>query len=137
MGTLLHDDIADLLTSGGITTSIYRGFMPEGPDEAVQIVATPGFGPIHAFAPSAGMAVEERPTVQIIRRSASLRRAFAEMNVIWKMLDGAGDRTINGTRYAWIEALQSPFPLPRDTTDRSEVACNFLISKAVSTATST
>lgn len=111
--------------------------MPPSPDEALQIVVTGAYAPVHAFSATAGAAVEERPSVQIIRRSPVLQRALVEMNVIWKLLDGAGDRSINGTRYLWIEAQQSPFPLGRDESNRSLVACNFSVAKAVSTATST
>lgn len=137
MPTLVHDDIADLLTSGGITTSIFRGFLPERPDEAIQVVVTGGYPAVHAFSASAGQAVEENPSVQILRRSASLQRALVEMNVIWKMLDGFGDRAINGTQYKWAAATQSPTPIGRDESDRSLVVCNFVIAKAISTATST
>jgi hypothetical protein len=137
MGTFLLDDLADLLSTGGVTTQIYRGFMPEKPDEAVQLVETGGIGPVHAMASAPGLAVEERASVQIVRRSATYQRARASMNVIFRLLDGAGDRTVNGTRYLWIEAIQSPFALGQDETGRTLVACNFNVCKALSTSTST
>lgn len=137
MASFLLDDIADLLSSGGITTTTYKGFMPEQPDDAIQLVAAGGFPAVHAMASSAGLAVEERPTVQITRRSRVLNRAIAEMNYIWKMLDGLGDRSINGTAYKWISAQQSPFQMGRDESNREMVACNFLVCKALSTSTST
>lgn len=145
---MVMDDIADLLSSGGIATTIYRGFMPEQPAEAIQVLVTGGMAPIRRMSGTAGASavsasaasghtVVEQPTVQIVRRSASLERAMVEMNVIWRMLDGNGDRSINGTRYQWIGAMQQPFPAGRDQSNRSLVSCNFLIAKAVSTATST
>lgn len=137
MGSWLLDDIDDLLTTGGVTTTIYRGYMPPSPDEAVQIIETGGLAPIHAMSGGPGNAVVERPTFQVIRRSPAYARARAEMNVIWKLLDGHGDVTVNGTRYQWIEARQSPFPLGQDESGRWLLACNFLAAKALSTSTST
>lgn len=137
MPSYLLDDIESLLSSGGITTTLYKGRMPELPDDAIQLLETGGLPAVHAMSGSAGNAVEERPTVQIVRRSAVYNRAKAEMNVIWKMLDGFGDRSINGTPYKWIEARQSPFPLPEDASKRTSFACNFIVCKAVSTGTST
>lgn len=137
MGTFLLDDLSDLLTTGGVATTIYKGFMPGQPDDAIQLVETGGFPAVHAMSTGPGNAVEERPTVQIIRRSLVYNRARAEMQYIWRLLDGHGDRTINGTSYRWIAALQQPFALPNDETNRTLIACNFTIAKAVSTATST
>lgn len=137
MPSYLLDDLADLLSSGGIATTTFKGFMPERPDEAILLVETGGFEPIRAMSPIAGAAVEERPTVQIMRRSVTFQKAVAEMNVIWRMLDGFGDRSINGTPYKWIAAQQSPFPLPEDASGRKLRVCNFLVCKGVSTGTST
>lgn len=131
------DDLRDYLTTGGIATTIYTRYLPERPDDAIQITVTGGYPPVHAFSAVAGAAVQEQPTVQIIRRSQVQERAEAEMNVIWRMLDGLGDRVINGTKYYWISAFGSPFTLPQDLTQRNLVVCNFLVVKAVSTATST
>ncbi len=133
----IEDDLADFLSTGGISTTMFKDFLPERPDEALQILRTGGYPPVHRMSATAGNPVEERPTVQILRRSQSVQRALAEMNVIWRMLDGAGDVTINGTRYFWVEAMQSPFPFPRDETNRARIVCNFMACKAVTTATST
>jgi len=143
MGYLL-DDIADLLSSGGVTTPVYTSFLPPQPDEAIQILDGGGFAPIRAMPGSvgrggvgAGLIVQERPTVQIMRRSQSPQRARAEMNYIFRILDGLGNRDVNGTRYGLISAQQTPFPLPNDETGRRLQVCNFLVEKALTTATST
>lgn len=137
-------DLADLISSGGVTTTIYRGFMAPSPDEALQIIETGGFPPIRAMPGSAGrggvgagLIVEERVTVQIVRRSASPQLARAAMSYIYRFLDGAGNRDINGTRYGLITAQQPPFPLPYDESGRKLMVCNFLAEKALTTATST
>ena len=137
MANFLIDDIADLLSSGGVTATIYRGYLPEQPDDAVGLVPTGGLAPVRAMRASAGQPVEERPSVQVTIRAATVQRAMVNANFIWRLLDGAGDRDINGTRYYWIAARQSPFPLPRDGSDRAVWAFNIDVAKAVSTATST
>ena len=133
----LCDDLGDYLTSGGVTTTRYTEFLPEQPDEALLLKESGGMGPVHAMASGPGQAVEEAAGLQVIRRSRTYRRARVEMGVIFRLLDGFGDRVLNGTRYSWIEAVQSPFPLGRDESDRSLVACNFLVYKALTTSTST
>lgn len=143
MGDLLTD-LNDLLSSGGITTTVYRGHLPPLPDDAIQLVQTGGYPPDRAMPGSAGrgglgagLIVRERPTVQVIRRSVSPERARVEMSVIVRLLDGVGDRVVNGTRIGLISALQDPFQLPDDETSRSLLACNFLVEREPSTATST
>lgn len=133
MGNFVVDDLADLLSSGGITTTIFRGFMPESPDEALQVVETGAYPPVYAF----GTVVEERPSVQVMRRSLVANRARAELQFINRMLDALGDRSINGTQYKWISVLQPPTPLPRDESNRELFVINLAIAKAVTTATST
>ena len=46
---MLLDDISDLLSTGGVTTTIYKGFMPEQPSDAFVLTETGGQGPIHAM----------------------------------------------------------------------------------------
>jgi hypothetical protein len=136
MGLVL-DDIGDLVSTGGVSTTQYLGFLPERPDEALGFFESGGLGPVHAMAGGPGLAVEEAAGIQVIRRSASYRRARVEMAVIFRLLDGFGDRVLDGTRYSWIEAVQSPFSLGQDESGRSMVACNFLVWKALTTSTST
>ena len=136
VGNFVEDDLADYLTTsggGGLTTTIYRGFMPESPDEALQIVVTGGYSDVHAF----GRVVEERPAVQMVRRSPVANRARAELQYIKQFLSGSGDVTLNGTRYSWFSALHPPFLLERDTANRWKFALNFTVAKAPTTSTST
>ena len=72
-----------------------------------------------------------------MRRSATLLAAMVEMQTIFRMLDGEGDRAINGTRYQWIGALQQPFDLGRDANEHPLWAMNIIVAKAPTTSTST
>ena len=123
------DDISDLLTTGGVTTEIYKSFMPEQPDNAFVLTETAGQGPVHTFASSPGQAVLEIAGLQVIRRSASYETARNGMETVLDLLDGLSERTINATRYSYVEATQVPFSLGRDDSERSLLAVNFLAYK--------
>lgn len=123
------DDISDLLTTGGVTTTKYKAFMPEQPDDAFVLTETAGQGPIHAFASSPGQASLEIAGLQVIRRSASYETARNGMETVMGLLDGLSERTINATRYSYVEATQVPFSLGRDDSERSLLAVNFLAYK--------
>lgn len=131
---MLLDDLADYLSSAGVTAAIYGGFMPEAPDAAVAIYETGGAGPVHGMAPGPGQAKLEQPRVQVVVRGAQYDYAAARLvaDQIWKLLDQLPERTINGTRYCWGEAVQSPMGYARDEDRRAYVACNFDIVKELS-----
>jgi hypothetical protein len=130
---VLLDDISDLLTTGSISATIYKGFFPEQPDDAFVLSETAGRGPIHAMAGGPGQAKLEVAGLQVIRRSASYQTARQDMQNVMDLLDGLTERTINSTRYSYIEATQVPFGLMRDESQRSLVAVNFLAYKDLST----
>ena len=126
---MLLDDMSDLLTTGAITTRIYKGFMPEQPDDAFAIVETGGVPAVHGMSSGPGNALLEHPTFQLIRRSASYVTARNGMQSAFDLLDGLQQRTINSTRYAYVEAQQSPFSLGRDESERTRMVVNFVAYK--------
>jgi hypothetical protein len=126
-------DISDLLTTGSISATIYQGFIPEQPDEAFILSETAGRGPIHAMAGGPGQAKLEVAGLQVIRRSKSYQTARQDMQNVMDLLDGLTERTINSTRYSYIEATQVPFGMMRDESQRSMVGVNFLAYKDLST----
>jgi hypothetical protein len=131
---MLLDDISDLLSTGGITATIYAGgFLPEQPDEAFLLSETAGRGPIHAMAGAPGQATLEVAGLQVVRRSASYQTARVQMQTVMNLLDGLSERTVNSTRYSYVEATQVPFGMRRDESGRSLVAVNFLAYKDRST----
>ena len=130
---MLLDDISDLLSTGGVTTSIYKGFMPEQPNDAFILTETGGRGPIHAMASGPGEAKLEIAGLQVIRRSPSYQTARDGMQTVMDLLDGLTERTINSTRYSYVEAQQTPMSLGRDKSERSMLSVNFLAWKDLST----
>ena len=107
--------------------------MPEQPDEAFILSETAGRGPIHAMAGGPGQAKLEVAGLQVIRRSASYQTARDDMQNVMDLLDGLTERTINSTRYSYVEATQTPFGMMRDESQRSMFAVKFLAYKDLST----
>jgi hypothetical protein len=137
MGTLLLDDMADYLSTGGISDTIIRGLVLESPDKAVFIRETGGRAPDHAMSGTAGAVAMEWPHVQIVSRATTYQGARQLAANVYRLLDGMPKRTLNGTTYYWGTALQSPFLLEQDVNNRVLIACNYELAKAASTSTST
>lgn len=136
---MLLDDMCDLLSSGGTTgdgTALFAGMMLDKPDAAVCVYETGGTMPYRAMRGAPGLTVAERPRIQVVARGAVLdyKTPRLKLNDIFKLLDGLGDRSINGTRYLWVAAVQSPFPMGKDENSRPLIAVNFEIVKELSTA---
>lgn len=136
---MLLDDIRQILSTGGTTadgTELTKGFMPEKPDNVVTIYETGGQGPIRAMRAQAGQPVAERPRVQVVARAGSMDYATARLKIndVYRLLEGYGDQTVNGVRYLWIGAVQSPYPMRRDESQRPYLAVNFDVTKELSTA---
>ena len=130
---MLLDDISDLLSTGGISTTIYKGFMPEQPNDAFILTETAGLGPIHAMSTGPGQAKLEVAGLQVIRRSQSYSTARSGMQTVMSLLDGLNERTINATRYSYVAAQQAPVSLGRDDSERTMLSVNFLAWKDLST----
>jgi hypothetical protein len=135
-------DIADYLTSqgfgqtttstGGEPINIFRNISPTDPAHCVMLFENGGAGTVHAMNSVPGVAVVERPAIQIRVRDKNHDTARSTINDVFKTIDGLRERTINGTRYLWIEALQSPFLLERDDDNREVFVFNALVTKELS-----
>lgn len=136
---MILDEIADYLSTGGlgtVGTDLFKAYLPEQPDAAMVISETGGTSPYRAMRSVAGGAVAERPRIQVMARAAEFDYAAARLKInnVMARLDGAGDLTLNGVRYLWIAAVQSPFPMGRDDQGRVRIGINFDVVKALSTA---
>ena len=140
---MLLDDLGDYLSSQGIGTtgsSIFANRFPvNAPDNAICLIETGGMASDHAMATGPGLAVMERPRVQVTARSCAFcdQQARTIAHNAFMALDGVRTRTINGTTYYWITAVQPPFPMPMDKNNRPHFTFNVQIMKALSTSTST
>jgi hypothetical protein len=137
---MLLDDIADLLTTGGMSETFYKAWMPEQPDQCIGLYETDGLGPINAMSSGPGASPLENPVarlevagVQVIGRDSNYQTLRLNMQEVYTYLNGVSERTINSTRYSYISAQQVPFGVGRDETGRSMMSLNLLAYKTIST----
>ena len=142
---ILSFDIVDYLSSQGIgtpATDLWVGEVPAG-SCGLAVRETGGYFPVHTFGASpsgigAPVARVERPRIQLFARYAAYATARAKIQDAFNVLDGLQARTINGTLYQYISAVQSPSDLGRSAGNQaSEWTANFDVAKSVSTSTTT
>ena len=137
---MLLDDIDDLLTTGGMTDTFYKAWMPEQPDDCICLYETDGLGVIEAMSSGPGTNPLENPAaqmeiagLQVIGRGSSFQTLRLSMQEVYTTLNGVQERTINSTRYSYITATQVPSSVGRDDSGRSMSAQHFLLFKTLST----
>ena len=133
---MLVDDIADLLSTGGlgtVGTNIWKGANFGSADPSIAVLVTGGIASIHTMLSGPGGAAVEQPRVQIVVRSASEETAMRKAQAAFKLLDGLRERTINGVRYMWAAAVQPPFSLERDENNRAHYTFSVDIKRGPST----
>ena len=132
---MLSDDIADILTSGGIASaSIFVHELPERPHTGLVITPTGGYGYDRTMSASPANAPLERPSVQLRTRSTDAATAEALLMSAHVMLNGMTERAVNTNRYYYVRAVQAPMYLGRDEENRTMFSCNYDILRAESTA---
>lgn len=136
---MLLDDIGDYLSSQGIGTvgtDIFKGFLPEATTAAVALYETGGRGPDVAMGagPIGSTVAMEWPRVQVVCRADEYDYATARSKAhdIFKLLHGMPARVINSTSYQWAAAVQSPYLMGRDESNRVLISCNYDVAKALS-----
>lgn len=135
---MLLDAIAAHLATNGhgtVGTDIFKSQLPDSPDAAIGIFEYPGRPSDKAFGTTV---LIENPRFQILVRSAregvvanAYLTARTKAEAIYTLLDGAGNLTLSGIVYLYIEALQPPFHLEFDANRRAVIACNYEANKRV------
>jgi hypothetical protein len=74
----------------------------------------------------------EEPRIQAVARAATYSAARTKIGAIFTALHAVNNTTLSGTLYLSIEAVQSPFFLERDQSDRVKMVCNFHVRKVLS-----
>ena len=129
------DDIADLITSvttgftvGGTTGNLAKAVMLDTQPDTVTVLYESA-GPASQFAFStSSTAVDEvfrYPQLQVLSRAVSYTVARANAETIYQALNGRSNSTVNGTVYDKVQAVQTPFSVGRDDSDRYLVSCNY------------
>lgn len=113
-------DIAAYLQTqaiGTLNTDLFIGFLPDAPDAAIAIYDTAGRpSEIHGI---------DRPNFQVVVRDTSYLNASTKIESIQTLLQNTTNTTINGTFYADISNLQSPFSAGYDVEKRVEFKQNY------------
>lgn len=124
---------AGLATFG---TDMFSGGLPPDPIECCALIEYGGEPPMRKQNDGAAHSSAqggERPRFQLLVRSADYETGRNFIQQIWDELDGIVNETIGGIFYQRVAAIQSPFMLERDESDRWIFAVNFTATKEVET----
>lgn len=126
----LLDDLGTYLDAqvGALTlgTNLFLGRLPDAPDTAVALFEYAGAPPVNVMGSDAPPILEQ-PRIQVLSRASSYSASRSQAITVWLVLEGILNETISGTLYQRVEAVQSAFPLERDTHERSVFAQNFQV----------
>ena len=112
--------LSDYLAQCGIADTIYTGFLPAQPDNAVCVVRTAGFPP--------DMKHQYKTTgIQVRTRSRDYPHAENTALFVQNELHALGVTTISGIHITSIAAEQDIFFLGKDELDRHQFAQNFIV----------
>ena len=130
---MLLEDIADFLASeGGYVggTNLFTYGLKPAPDRQIALNQTGGVHP-HGNMANDATKVTEQPTIQVLCRDAQATNAAELAETVFAIFEDVPTRTINGTVYRSIAALQSPHMLDRDDQRRELFVFNVLIRRAL------
>lgn len=128
------DEIGAFLVSNVTGTTLilgdnlFLGRLPDAPDVCVALFETGGALPDQVMG-GGNQAVIERPRIQIVTRSTGYSAGRTLAGAVWSAMELVADEAISGVRYLRISAVQSPFPLERDSLDRILFVQNFDVLK--------
>lgn len=122
---MLGLDVKDILTTGGVTASIFVGEAPELPAQCIVVTPTGGLGPTRTFSGTPCDAAIEHVRVQLRVRAVDYVTCSNLMTQAYSLLSGLPERTINSRRYYRASAVQTPYYLGLDDAARPVIATNF------------
>jgi hypothetical protein len=132
------DDVATIITTattgftvGGVSGNLGKQQMDDTqPSTMVGLFRTAGPGPAYTFSTGTQTATAfEAINLQVMSRSTSYVTAENNANLVYSVLSGAGEQTVNGLRYRRVTALQAPYGIGHDDNDRYLVVCNYTVER--------
>lgn len=124
---MIIDDIANYIIDEGVQigttdlalgTNLFKGYLPDDPDDCVAIFDTGG------IEPDQELPVGD-PTFQVLVRSSDYEKAFNCIQSIATLLHQKRNLTIESTYYYFIYLMGEPGHIGRDTSNRDEFSVNF------------
>jgi hypothetical protein len=115
--------IANTLGKGTMAVNVFCNYMPDSPDNCIAVYAYGG------SKSDKGMGSDTQPlenaTLQVNVRNTNANTAEDTCVAIHKSLDELGTNvTINSNVYTWLNPLQPPFLLERDSKPRTTFVFN-------------
>lgn len=127
---MISDDVLTYLETNEIGVrgqTLFRGSMPDVPDDCVTLYEYPGAQPVYS---KSGIEAN-RPRIQIVSRSKSYTAAMAKALLIYGLLGSVKGAVLNSSVYDRIRALQEPFdPGGKDDSGRTRITCNYQVRKS-------
>jgi hypothetical protein len=127
------DDIGDWLQSQGVATKgvdLFKSMDPGQPDTAVILYEYAGISPIDTMGTTLATTLEQ-PSLHVLVRGVSYVEATSKAKAVFRALHKLTG-SINGVRYLYLRALQSPFDVGPDERGRPRLVCNFRAIKELS-----
>lgn len=125
---MMLDDIAAYLAEqniGTVGTSIFKGSMPDSPDNCIVVYEYAGLPPDLALD---GKEIEQ-PGLQVRVRNKSYSAGREAIESVITALSPTANKYLSGTFYLSIIVNQSPAPLGKDAKNRHEWTVNFSVRK--------
>ena len=129
VGTYLASTVTNVTLTLG--TNLFLGRLPDDPDTCVSVQETGGQGPINTMSNNSAPVIEQ-PNVQTLIRASSYSTGRALAKDVFDQMNLVTNEDLSSTRYERIEAIQSPFPIMRDSQDRAVFSINFTCQKTIS-----
>lgn len=110
---------------GTVGTNLFLGEMPESPNSCIALYQYAGETPITTH----DGGVIEKPGLQVKVRDPVYATGMAKIGSIFDALHKLANTRLEGTGYLSFFAVQSPYPLGRDASNRMEWVQNFIVTK--------
>lgn len=132
---LVLDDLAVYGASNGlgtVGTSIFKGRMPDAPDECLALIPYGGLASQQQYGSDA--LKWEFPRVQVIARASRHDYSTAQTmaDEAYRAYAQIMAETVNGTFYHCVTPLQPPFSMGLDDNERPIVGFNLQVEKELS-----
>lgn len=124
VGTYLEAQVGSLT----LGTNLFLGRLPDDPDTCVVVYEYGGDAPVSTMGSDA-MPPVEQPRIQVLTRASGYSSARTLALSCFTAVESILNESLSGVRYHRISAIQSPFPLERDSHDRVLFAQNFRVQK--------
>jgi hypothetical protein len=119
---------------GSLGTTLFKGSLPldhpltDAAPPILAMIEVPGLPVVRAHDSKF-----EQPVLQVAVKGAPFGYAAARLKAqeAWNVLDGVSNAVLSGVAYLWIEALQSPFWLRTDESNRPLIVFSIRVARAV------